>query len=191
MKEKQIVMYDSPQAAERKTVTGWVSAGGQFWGDDEHMARWSGCTHLKCEGCGQPYERNAYCQPCHDKKQAVKFAALEVKDWDGQTPLCLFSDDRYFFDWESVERYAEETKCLPTDLDLMICRPQIGRHIDIAEYLADDLPGEDPGDFVPEAVADAAEALNKAITAAGTLSWTAGKYRADVSKYVHVESADV
>lgn len=183
MATEKIVMYDSPEAAEIKTVTGWFSSTGQFWGDDEHMARWCGCTHMNCKDCGHAHSRNAYCKPCYEKRQAAKFAALEVKEWDGETPLCLFSDDKYFFDWESIEDYAEETKCLSTDLDLVICKPVMGRPFEISEHLGEELPDDDPQGYIPKAVADAADALNKAIREAGTLSWTAGKYRADVSKF--------
>ncbi|MEQ1969482.1 ead/Ea22-like family protein, partial [Xenorhabdus nematophila] len=46
---KKIVMYDSPEAAQIKIVTGWVSRDGRFWGDDERMARYCGATHRQCE----------------------------------------------------------------------------------------------------------------------------------------------
>jgi len=46
---EKIVPYDSAEAASIQTVTGWVSRSGRFWGNDEHMARYDGCTHRKCD----------------------------------------------------------------------------------------------------------------------------------------------
>ena len=37
MAEKPIIMEDSPEAASIKTVTGWVSRTGRFWGNDERL----------------------------------------------------------------------------------------------------------------------------------------------------------
>ena len=49
MADKSVIMYDSPEAASIKTITGWVSSAGRFWGDNEHMARYDGSTHMKCK----------------------------------------------------------------------------------------------------------------------------------------------
>ena len=45
--QEEVVMIDDPRAATLVTVTGWRSRDGRFYGDNEHSARWAGCTHVK------------------------------------------------------------------------------------------------------------------------------------------------
>ena len=52
--QEEVVMIDDPRAATLVTVTGWRSMDGRFYGDNEHAARWAGCTHVKCLACGKP-----------------------------------------------------------------------------------------------------------------------------------------
>lgn len=51
--EEKIIMYDTPAAAMYRTgIEGWVSSDGHFFGKGEraeHLARYSGSTHHKCE----------------------------------------------------------------------------------------------------------------------------------------------
>lgn len=99
---EKIVMMDSDEAASIQTLTGWVSRDGHFWGDDEHMARWSGATHRKCKNKpdDHPIHRtHSYCEECHKESRQAKFAALERAVWAGE-PLVIFDDDTYFFDVE-------------------------------------------------------------------------------------------
>ena len=57
MADSKEIRYDSAEAATYKTgLAGWVSCTGNFWGEDEHMARWTGCTHQSC-ACGFALER--------------------------------------------------------------------------------------------------------------------------------------
>ena len=44
MSETKIVLLEDAEAATLKTVTGWVSRDGLFFGSDERTARWSGAT---------------------------------------------------------------------------------------------------------------------------------------------------
>ncbi len=39
MADDPIILPDSPLAARHRTVTGWVSRDGRFFGDDEQTAR--------------------------------------------------------------------------------------------------------------------------------------------------------
>lgn len=65
-KEKKIIPYDSPEAASFKTVTGWVSSDGIFCGNDEHVARYRGCTHIKCN-------ESYYTKIANDTQEQVEF----------------------------------------------------------------------------------------------------------------------
>jgi len=41
----KFIMRDSEDAAQLKTVTGWVSSKCRFFGDSEYAARYDGCTN--------------------------------------------------------------------------------------------------------------------------------------------------
>lgn len=88
MTDKKIIMEDSPEAASIKTVTGWVSSTGRFWGDDERMARFDGSTHKRCD-CGAVIAHRSYCRACSDRKEAEKWEAMPEAEWDGVAMLKL------------------------------------------------------------------------------------------------------
>ena len=166
--EKQIIMYDSPEAATWKEgISGWVSRDGRFYGKDgEHMARWAGSTHRICETCGGQYETRSWCVPCHTKKRNEKFLSFPVGKWDGETPLCLFDDDKYFFGEDVLDFLADE----PEDEEFQICKcSPVYLHLIESDTWADDLPEDGE---LPDAVAEAMDALNEAIKKAGPVAWT-------------------
>lgn len=165
-----IVMRDSPEAAQLKTVTGWVSRQGQFFGDDERTARWAGCTHEICAGCGQVIERG-WCKSCREKSDLERWMAAERKEWDGTTPLYSDAYDKYFFD-DNPEEFAEDKGVELDDLRLYICVPQYGRTIE-PDYFDDELPEDGE---LPDSILNAMATLNQAIHDAGPLSWRPGKH---------------
>ena len=173
MKTETMVLFDSPEAATLQTVTGWVSRDGRFYGNDERIARYAGCTHRKCESCDNVVDKgHIYCDVCTTKRTAEKYAALPTKEWSGE-PLCTYDDDRYFFDWESVEDYCEDHDTKPEDLMLVICDPVKPKHFDsdlFTDYLAED--GE-----VPDGILAALDVLNTAIDNAPPFSWYPGEVR--------------
>lgn len=185
--EEKIVMYDSPEAAIFKTgLSGWVSRNGQYWGQDEHMARWCGSTHRTCETCGAVYENRSYCSPCHQKKRQEQFLALPEEDWDGTGPVCLWDDDKYFWDEDSLVEYMYELleECGENEepsLGVVKCEPQ---HLHTVDYdtWCDELPDEGDGEL-PEEVAVKVEELNKAIRESGPVSWWAGKIRVNLEPF--------
>lgn len=160
-----IVMYDSTEAASRKTVEGWVSRKGHFWGTDEHMARYDGCTHRACPECGVVYEIGSYCHPCQAKNRRDKFASFPIEKWDGDTPLCLFDAEYYFFDEDILDYIAD----LNPDEEPCICKCKPGYLSLVSDdNWCDDLPEDGE---LPEAVADAVAALNAVIRAQGPVCW--------------------
>lgn len=174
MKNEPTVHYNSLDAAEFVTVSGWRSRTGQFWGDNEHAARWGGCTHVACKDCGVPTPKSRLvCDACNTKRQDARYAALPLIEWDGETPLATFDGDQYFFDAESVDEWCETHEVDPADLQLVICEPQYLREVDI-DYWEDSLPEDgEPGDAVLRAL----DALNAAVKAHGPASWLPGKKR--------------
>lgn len=113
--QKQIIMFYSPDAASLKTVTGWVSADGRFFGRDENLARFCGATHRICKNNPDHpvHQVRGYCEPCHKDKRDKAFADMPVKEWDGES-LVDFDGDRYFFDAGCLRDYLiDEALILP------------------------------------------------------------------------------
>jgi len=180
MREETVVMYDSPEAATFVTgISGWKSRDGFFWGKDEHMARYSGSTHKKCDECGRVYSKHSYCDFCHEKKETEKYYALPVVEWDEETPIYDDSSDEYYFDKESLmeDMYwkleeANKQGCEP-EIRLLLCDP-VHLHLLESDIWEDELPED--GELSGE-VSDALDALNAVIKAQPPSSWYPGKKR--------------
>ena len=175
-----VVLMDSAEAASIKTVTGWVSASGRFFGDDERLARYDGATHRTCEkNQDHPiYEKNGYCPECWKENRAAMFSAMPKKQWEGE-PLALFDSDSYFFSLDELNDYCSDNDCRISDLDLVICEPNRAIEIDPNEYYCDDL--SEDGE-VPDELAAAFDALNAEIAKSAPLSWSPGKYAAVINE---------
>lgn len=178
-----VVRYDSPEAATYKTgIEGWVSRDGHFYGKDEHMARWAGCTHLICKDCGQEHPRNSWCQPCHNRKRQEKFLAFpEIPYAEAEYPLCVFDDDRFFWDEVELLDYMADLDD-PDTLQIVTTKPGHLHLID-ADIWSDDLPEDGK---LPDEVARKVDELNAAIRAAGPVAWWAADNRVDITPLVEV-----
>lgn len=173
---EKIVPYDSAEAASIQTVTGWVSRSGRFWGNDEHMARYDGCTHRKCDACETmiPVRGYTICDQCRETKEIEKWQAMPRQEWDGKSLLYSQAADVFFQDSDDLSCHCEENECTPQSLRLVICDPQYARQIDAEDHYSDELPED--GDLPPE-LEEAFERLNEAIKACRTpLSWIPGKF---------------
>lgn len=183
---KTIVMYESQEAATYRTdIKGWVSRDGLFHGDSpgsECSARWSGCTHQVC-ACGTVHEKSrSICDKCISKQRNERYLSMPVVEWDESTPVCVFDDDRYFFDvdslldWMADLKETTEAEGAKPWVQLVVCTPH---HLGIIDrdHWCDDL-AED-GDL-PDEVAQKLEELNDAISRAPVVSWFPGKTRVDV-----------
>lgn len=174
---EQIVMNSSPEAAELKTVTGWVSRNGHFFGKDERLARWDGCTHVSCNGCGAAVQKNrTLCEACRTAKEIERYAALPKVGWDGETPLYSEAADEYFFDRQELEDKLYDEDITAESLRLVICTPNYPSQIDY-DHWCDDLPEDGE---LPDDIADAVTALNEVIKKSAPLSWSPGKQAAIV-----------
>ncbi len=174
MNDKAQVLYDSPEAAQFKTgISGWVSRDGRFYAEDEHMARFAGSTHRRCEDCGTVNQTGRGCSVCREKINTSRFAAFPVEKWDGETPLCLFDGDKYFFGDDVIDWLADH----PEDVRVCKCKPGYLSLIGPDNW-ADDLPED--GDL-PGPVEEAVIALNKAIAEAGPSCWWQDDIAIDVT----------
>lgn len=175
--KKPAIHYYSDKAASLQTVTGWVSSEGVFWGKDEHMARWSGCTHMTCE-CGDVHAKSqTSCDACFQKRDLARYAAMPER---ADTGDMLFSDyaDRYFSEISEAEDYAFDEGLTLHDLRLIICEPNAMREVE-DDYWEDDLADDRTiDDTAPNAILQKLRELNDLIREIKpVLSWRPGKYR--------------
>lgn len=181
MKENKKIDYASAEAATQKTVTDWVSNDGRFFGDNEHIARWNGCTHLLCS-CGSEMTKTyTLCNTCREKAATERFNAMPFQEWDGETPLCIFDDDTYLFDESEIEMYCEGNNIEANDLQLVICAPQYAWEID-DDYFSDILPEDTTLADCDDELAVAIEQVNNLIRQRAKnkekpISWISGKFR--------------
>ena len=176
---EKIILYSSDEAAKRATVTGWVSRGGLFFGDNEHSARWQGATHMSCKKCGTVHDKNkGMCDPCRSLQIAAAWDKLEKRPWDGTTPVTVHDGDEFFMSAEEFIEWCAENEVEPEGVHLVHCKPQGLRELDdghFAEY------ERLPEDFkVPPEIAKAIEDLNAAIRAhTEPVSWWADNVAVD------------
>jgi hypothetical protein len=154
MGDKPTIRYED--AAEYRTdVAGWVCrVCGQYCGTGgiaEHAARRHCATDLPCPECGGRRSDKGYtrCLECVRKHDDARWAALERVEWDGVTPLCEWRGDRYYFDEDEVAGLVAGTLAdggSVADIRLVLCGPDEPRRFEMAEFLADQLPGDfEPG----------------------------------------------
>jgi hypothetical protein len=171
--EEEQILYDSPKAAEYKTVTGWVASTGHFLGDDEHMARYIGSTHKKCE-CGNIIPKNSYCSPCYAKRQREEWLKMPIVEWDGECMLAVHDGDQYFSELEEFYEFCRDNDLAPDEVMLVITEPEYLSEV-TSEFWQDELPEDGE---LPSVIADKLDELNKAIEAyKKPICWRHGKKR--------------
>ncbi|QDP48152.1 MAG: hypothetical protein Unbinned6437contig1000_6 [Prokaryotic dsDNA virus sp.] len=182
MKEKKI-FYASDEAAQFKTgISGWVSSDGRFFGDNEHLARYCGCTHKNCEKCGGEILVNSYCESCHKKGRLEKFKSYELVEWDGKHPFAIFDTDEFFFDFDSFSDYVTNNELNPNNLRLVLCEPNYMRQVE-ADYWEDEFPEGGDDSCIPGDILSALETLNELIgNKKEILSWYQGNKRIETPK---------
>lgn len=183
----EMILSTSDQAASIKTVTGWVSRDGHFFGNGpeaERMARYRGCTHTPCQDCGEPaHKSRTVCSECSSKRQRARYEALPAAEWDGE-PICLYDDNRFFFDIYDIILFCEDQELDPSQLMLTDTRAQGLSQVE-HEHWCDDLPEDGE---LPAAVEEALAALNKVIRdTPATVYWMNGKKRIVLSEKVLAE----
>ena len=177
--EEKIIMYDSPEAATQKTLTGWVG-GNRYWGTDEHMARWSGCTHVKCE-CGNIMTKHyTKCDRCRHDLAVDRYNALPFREWDGKEAVCTWDGNKYFFNEDELIEYMANDEDEPlSEIDLLICDENNWQTVD-EDYWSDMMPEDSDGEL-PKEMQSALDNLNKVIREMSPQSYSPGKIR---TKYV-------
>lgn len=172
-KEEKIIMFESDEAAQMKTVTGWVSADGRFYGNDERAARYAGSTHSKCE-CGGMVEKGwTICETCRHKSAQERYLKLPYKDWDGKVPICLYDGDEYFWDEEKLLDYLYDHELNGSEVQLVFCDPVNYQSIDTETVAGDSHEDWEPSKELEEKIAE----FNKYLATLPAHSWFPGKVR--------------
>ena len=176
MTDTLVILPTSAEAATYRTdIKGWVSRTGRYFGEDERLARYDGSTHSVC-GCGAPAEKFLIrCDACQATRDAAKWEALPLVEWDGETPLCIYRGDMYFFDADQVHDYADEQGVKVSELRLALCKPIYAHKLEVEDWV-DELP--EHGD-APEWLEAAVDAFNEVIGdhCNDPLSWMPGEQR--------------
>jgi hypothetical protein len=181
--DKKIIMRASDEAAKLRTVRGWVSSDGRWFGDNESIARYAGCTHDVCV-CGAVIDKGrTKCDKCHDKDRWEKYKTLESKLWDGSDFLVTWDDDKFFWSDSDLMDYCEEQQMQPQDLQLVFAVPVYGRYLE-SDYFCDEL--HEDGEL-PDSIIEAMEKFNEVVKAAGPLSWRDGNIAAIIPENYRVE----
>lgn len=172
--QKEVVLF--VDAATPVQVIAWrTKQGGLYL--DERTARYVGCTHRPCEGCGELTPKGfTYCKACSDACTRKRYAALPKKPWDEGTPVCEFDGDNYYFSRDEVEEHLEwisDELGSPTVADLMLvhCKPSKPREFDVLDFLCDWLPEDWDRNDLPQELLDAEEALNAELRKCASLVW--------------------
>ena len=82
------------------------------------------------------------CKACDSKDRLEKWLALPRVEWDGETPLCVWDDDRFFFHDGDLgdylhERAEEEPDFSLEDVRLVLCEQDRLPEFDMEEWLGD------------------------------------------------------
>lgn len=171
--KEKIIPYDSPEAAQLATVTGWVSSNWRFYGDNEDAARHDGCTHRKCSDCDNLTPKHRiYCDQCIKKQDMERWLKKDRKEWDGTRPLYSEKRDKYFFNLDELIDYCRDHNATPEALMLVICYPVYLPYVH-EDYFFNALPEDE---FLPDDISEALNALNEKIRRSKPVSWSPGKF---------------
>jgi len=175
---KEIILNTEPNIVEYRTnIEGWVGKDGRFYGKDKDQAIYGNSTHKKCDE-GHIYRKSwINCPDCEEAKKPSKYLQLDFKEWDSETPLCLFDDDKYFFAIDDIEDYLDTEDLNPEDLQLVICKPNYLWEIQ-TDYWEDVYPEDrDLEDVASKELISKINELNELIRKESAVSWKAGKFR--------------
>lgn len=185
-------VYEWGQAAERKTIEGWLcKTCRRFYGDDhvaERIARWCCVKVTPCDQCGTLKEKmHTLCAGCRGKAQSEKHVLRKREAWN-ENPLWCDAEDKWFrhldeaideatlaiADRKDDESYTPTDEELVSELEgmqLLLSEPVQGRHFEPEDHFVDDLPEDDDGRDIAMAIKTHVDALNKAIEEFGPISY--------------------
>lgn len=181
MKEEKQILFDDPSSAIYfENIKGWVDINNRYFGDNEdseRLARFSSCTHTRCE-CGKLAKKGYIkCDECRELVEIEKYYNLEFKEYDG---LLVYSHlvDKYFNDSDEIDDYCLDEEIDPKDLRLVYCEPIYFKQIE-SDYWSDLLPEDTDEYIIPNELQTALDNLNKVISGLPSISYYPGKIRTE------------
>lgn len=105
------------------------------------------CQPNSCPKCQKSMEKyRLTCFDCMRAEMHAKFAAKPESAWDGEWPVVLYGDDRYFFDEHELADYIDELE-EPCELEFEACDKVNYRAFHVAEHVEwDDEHGDIPNE---------------------------------------------
>lgn len=178
--DNKIILYDDKNSAKFvKNIKGWVNINGKFFGNSEsseHRARYSSCTHKKCD-CGNIMGKEwAKCESCRSKSEIEWYIQLPFEEYTGEMVYSYYADE-YFRDSGEIEDYCHDNKVDFKELRLVLCIPNKFWKID-AEYWEDIMPENSDGEL-PKELNEALKIFNKVISGLPPVSYSPSRTRTE------------
>lgn len=178
--KEKINLKDIQDGTQNREVPVFIVGDKKWWGD--RITKDQIATHADCQDCGVEFEKQytyqKRCSSCDFKYQNQKYLALELVEWDGKTPLCIYGDDTYFFDQDDIVNYCEDNDVESSQLQLVLCEQSKFGQINIAEQFQDVLHEDWEHDAELERLE---KQLNDYLAKASTNTWFATNKRVTVS----------
>lgn len=187
------VFYDEEGLVEKAKVEAhgaeghvWVTKNGKIF-QTEHMARYSACTHTKCDSddC-ENYTRKGFvtCKTCRKENRQEKYDGFPEEPWEEESLITIYHGDRFFEYWDAVIDFAVDIQKSPDELWLIHTQPVGFRRLDADEFLHDCLPRDmGPGALDPE-IYEAAKEFNEAVEEHHPFAFTSKKVAVEVPEGV-------
>lgn len=182
--EKIILPEDAEQLIEQVNLDVWKVSDKKYF-----LTKESAIDHVitnkKCE-CGNLMNKyNSKCYDCLNKERIkenkIKYMKKPFQEWDDETPLCLYNDDKFFYCEDEVHDYLEENNLTQGEIQLCICAPNHPPQIDYYVFCEDIMPEDvdDVADLAPE-ITKKIDELNEFIKTQPPISWNEGPFRTEL-----------
>lgn len=155
MSMKEGTLQNEEAAEYRTNIEGWIcKTCRRFYGKEEGSERTARYCCEKDHACGtegcagrstKPY---IYCDPCIKARDIAKWKELPQEAWDGEVPLVLDDDDKYFWGAEELSEYLYEEGLKLDDVRLVFAEKDGKPSFEMQEFLSDYLC-EDNQDALP------------------------------------------
>lgn len=188
----EIILIDSDKAAKFVTdISGWVNSKGHFYGNNEHAARYDGCTHTYCKECGAICQKYyTLCENCRSVKQDDKYSSMQQKhDPDCEYYYSYVTDEYYTYE-DLIYLYQNAELDHPSKLQLILTTPEFGYNYTLTDEYFSDITCDDSV-YIPADIQDAMDEFNRILMRNKTpFSYSPSKYRVPDGYFDHIVKED-
>lgn len=174
------------EAAERRTnIEGWVcKTCRRYYGEEERVARYCCAKDLPCACGGRASKGRTRCDSCQHKSTVERYDKLPRVDWDGESHVVGFDNDKFFSCAEDIVQYCEDHQCHPRDLMLVLCEEIEPRSFCVSDLLEEVLID----DYEPPGAREIEMTVNDWIESHRPYAWgPSGKAISEESLMSHLE----